>query len=167
MAGDENEENKDDKNENQGIENQNEQEDEEYRNPNHPTAPSAPTKEEWIEHQITHVPYKSWCPICVKNAAVNNPHKLTHHFRGVAQFCMEYMYMTKKPDEEQIMHPILVIKERVSGGTWALATIRKGAFQNKLVRRIIEIIDGVGSPKIIIKSDQEPAMVEIQQAVRK
>ena len=58
MAGDENQENKDDKNENQGIENQNEQENEEYRNQNHPTAPSAPTKEEWIEHQITHVPFR-------------------------------------------------------------------------------------------------------------
>ena len=57
MAGDENEENKDDTNENQGVENQNEQKNEEYRNQNHPTAPGAPTKEEWIEHQITHVPF--------------------------------------------------------------------------------------------------------------
>ena len=23
------------------------------------------------EHQITHMPYKSWCPLCVKNAATN------------------------------------------------------------------------------------------------
>ena len=36
-----------------------------------------------------------------------------------------------------------------------------------MIRRIIEIIDGVGSPKIIIKSDQEPAMAEIQREVRK
>ena len=113
MAGDENEENKNNENESQGIENQNEQEVEEYRNPNHPTAPSAPTKEEWIEHQITHVPFRPWCPICVKNAAMNNPHKITHHFRGVAMFCMDYMYMTKKPDEEQIMHPILITKEKI------------------------------------------------------
>ena len=149
MAGDENE-----RIENQENENENkEEEDEEYRIQNHPPAPYVPTKQEWIEHQITHVPYKSWCPICVKNAAVNNPHKLTHHFRGVAMFCMDYMYMTKKPDEEQIMHPILVVKEKISGGTWSLAAVRKGAFQSKMIRRIIEIIDGVGSPKIIIKSD--------------
>ncbi len=65
------------------------------------------------------------------------------------------------------MHPILVIKEKISGGTWALAAMRKGALQSQMVRRIIEIIDSVGSPKIIIKSDQEPAIVEIQREVRK
>ena len=69
MAGDENE-----KIENKESENENKEEvDEEYRIQNHPPAPYVPTKQEWIEHQITHVPYKSWCPICVKNAAVNNP----------------------------------------------------------------------------------------------
>ena len=74
--------------------------DDQYINPNHPPAPDVPTREEWLKHQITHMPYKSWCPICVKNAAVNKPHKLTHHFRGIAQFCMDYMFMTKKPTEE-------------------------------------------------------------------
>ena len=106
MAGDEKNESQENKNQGENVESE-----EEYVIPNHPPAPSAPSKEEWIKHQVTHVPFKAWCSICVKNAAANNPHKLTHHFRGVAMFCMDYMYMTKKPDEEQIMHPILVIKE--------------------------------------------------------
>ena len=38
--------------------------------------------------------------------------------------------MTKKPDEEDLMHPILVIKERISGGTWALPVLRKGTYMN-------------------------------------
>ena len=46
--------------------------------PPHPPAPDAPSRDEWLKHQITHVPFKAWCPICVKNAAINNPHKLTH-----------------------------------------------------------------------------------------
>eukprot|EP00971_Amphidinium_carterae_P307520 6111189-Amphidinium_carterae.2 len=36
-----------------------------------------PTKQEQEEHRITHLPYKSWCPICVK--AKGQP---THHRRG-------------------------------------------------------------------------------------
>ena len=43
-----------------------EEEEEEYRIPNHPPVPYVPKKGEWIEHQITHMPYKPWCPICVK-----------------------------------------------------------------------------------------------------
>ena len=85
-------------------------ENDEYINPNHPPIPIAPTKEEWIKHHITHMPFKAWCPTCVKNAAMNNPHKLTHHFRGIAMFNMDYMYMTPKPSNDEVMHPILVIK---------------------------------------------------------
>ena len=72
----------DDKNANQENENQgqkNAENEEEYIIPNHPPAPNAPSKAEWIKHQVTHEPFKAWCPICVKNAAANNPHKLTHH----------------------------------------------------------------------------------------
>ena len=54
MAGDENREN-----ENGNEENENkEEEEEEYRSPIHPPIPYTPTKQEWIEHQVTHVPYK-------------------------------------------------------------------------------------------------------------
>ena len=68
--------------------------DEEFLEPKEPVAPPAPTAAEWIEHQITHMPYKAWCPICVKNAATNNPHRMTHHSRGVAMFCMDYVHDT-------------------------------------------------------------------------
>ena len=84
--------------------------------PPSPSIPQAPSKEEWIQHQITHLPYKSWCPICVKNAAINRPHKKVNNQRSCAHFSMDYMYKTEKPDEEDLMHPILVIKERMSGG---------------------------------------------------
>ena len=97
--------------------------------------PTAPTAEEWRDHQITHAPFNPWCDICVKNAAMNNPHKMKHHSRTSAVFCMNYMHMTKKPNEEQIMHPILVVKERVTDGVWAIPVIRKGA-----VKQVIEII---------------------------
>ena len=56
---------------------------------------------------------------------MSTPHKLKHDARGVAQFCMDYMRMTKKPESAKVVHPILVLKETVTGGTWALATIRK------------------------------------------
>ena len=140
---------------------------EEYINPKGPTTPPSPTTAEWISHQITHMPYKPWCPICVKNAATNIPHRMTHHSRGVAMFSMDYMFMTQKPNEEDLMYPILVIKEKISNGVWALPVIRKGAYKSKIIKRVIEVINSVGSPKIIIKSDQEPAIVDLQKDVRK
>ena len=91
------------------------------------------------------MPYKSWCPVCVKNAAQNYPHNKIKgsHFRDCASFSMDYMYMTSKPSEKEITHPILVIKERSSDGIWALPVIRKGTFKNNIVQRILKIIDSV------------------------
>ena len=68
--------------------------------------PPTPSSEEWIKHQITHMPFKPWCDICVKNAAMNAPHKTKHHSRDTAMFCMDYMFMTEKPSEDDLMHPI-------------------------------------------------------------
>eukprot|EP00971_Amphidinium_carterae_P255889 5080818-Amphidinium_carterae.1 len=39
--------------------------------------PHQPTSLEVQEHRITHMPYRSWCPICVK--AKGQP---THHRKG-------------------------------------------------------------------------------------
>jgi len=94
------------------------------------------------------MPYKPWCEICVKIAAVSSPHRLKHYNRNTAMFCMDYMFMTQKPNEEQLTYPILVIKERITDGIWALPVTRKGAMKNNVVKQVMEIINSVGSPEI-------------------
>ena len=82
-------------------------------------------------------------------------------------FCMDYMFMTQRPSEEQLTYPILVIKERVTDGIWALPVTRKGTQKNNVVKQVLEIINSVGSPKVILKSDQEPAIIDLQKEIRK
>ena len=129
--------------------------------------PNTPTVEEYMKHQITHYPFKSWCPICVKNAAQNNPHKNISHVRQTEIFGMDYMYMTSKPTKEEIAHPILVIKGRISGGVWTLPVTRKGPYLSNITQRVNNIITAVGCPKVILKSDQGPAMSSLQKEIRK
>ena len=101
-----------------------------------------------------HYPFKSWCPICVKNAAQNNPHKKVKHTRQTEVFGMDYMYMTSKPSQIEIAHPVLVIKARISGGVWALPVTRKGPYLTNVVQRIKNVIASVGCPRVVLKSDQ-------------
>ena len=75
--------------------------------------PNTPTVEEYTKHQVTHYPFKAWCPICVKNAAQNNPHKKVKHVRETEVFSLDYMYMTSKPTTEEIVFPTLVIKASI------------------------------------------------------
>ena len=56
--------------------------------------PKTPSLEEYTKHQITHHPFKEWCPICVKNAAKNKPHKKITNVRETEVFSLDYMYMT-------------------------------------------------------------------------
>ena len=120
-----------------------------------------------MKHQVTHYPFQDWCPICVKNAAKNKPHKKVTNIRECEVFSLDYMYMTSKPTTEELAHPILVIKARVSGGVWALPVTRKGPYLNNIVQRVNNIITSVGCPKIVIKADQEPAMISLQKEIRK
>ena len=30
------------------------------------TKPDEPSRKEWDDHMVTHLPYRSWCPFCVK-----------------------------------------------------------------------------------------------------
>ena len=62
--------------------------------------PNTPSIADYIKHQITHYPYKDWCPICVKNAAKNKPHKKVTNQREAETFSLDYMYMTSKPTKE-------------------------------------------------------------------
>ena len=37
-------------------------------------APQQPTRQERLEHELTHLPYRSWCPICVKSKGRTDNH---------------------------------------------------------------------------------------------
>lgn len=62
-----------------------------------PSILKMPTLEEYNEHCKTHVPFKSWCRICVKNQAPNNPptenlldmNGTAHLFQWITCFCTE------------------------------------------------------------------------------
>ena len=131
-------------------------------------APDMPSKEEYIEHQKTHIPYKPWCRYRVQGKAKNTPHHRSQHKRNLPMFSMDYMYMTgHSRNNGEHTYPTLVIKERSTGGIWALSGIQKGVQSKHLITRVAKIINALGAPQVIIKSDQEPATINIQQNIRK
>ena len=56
-------------------------------------APKGPSKQEREEHELTHMPYRSWCKHCVRGRGINNPHKKREGEREedeVTRICMGY-----------------------------------------------------------------------------
>ena len=71
-------------------------ESEEARKPKVASCPREPTKQERMEHEITHLPYRSWCPHCVRGKAKEEAHNRRNSEEDregrVLSISMDYCY---------------------------------------------------------------------------
>ena len=67
-----------------------------------------PTKEEYDRHCLTHLPYRSWCPICIQAKKKNIAHKKTKSDRGVPVYSIDKMFLNGK---DSLANPVLVMTE--------------------------------------------------------
>ena len=57
--------------------------------------PEEPTKQEWEEHMTTHVPYRSWCPYCVRGRGRSDQHRkgTKEPEKRLLTISMDYAYL--------------------------------------------------------------------------
>ena len=62
-----------------------------------------PSKEEVALHNTSHLPYRSWCPHCVRGKARRRNHrkKLREKSGGVPVISMDYMWLKGKKGERR------------------------------------------------------------------
>ena len=58
---------------------------EEARKPKTKPDPKLPSKQEIEEHNITHLPYRSWCPHCVAGRGLSTPHRSSDENKDIPQ----------------------------------------------------------------------------------
>lgn len=152
--------------------------------------PEMPSKEEVERHNLTHANYQSWCKHCQAGFAARDKHvskdkkkkgkrKLTKHGYvdvpdteplqdGVTKFSIDYVYLNS--DDGEVAPATMVMVNHEGGGVWSYATPGKGIQGDRLwlPKRMTSDIDGCGvkDAKIQVKSDQEPAIVVVQEEVR-
>ena len=75
-----------------------------------------PSPEEFNKHCATHLPYRNWCPICVKAKIKNPSHRKTDagQHKHVPVLSMDYMFMNERTDDYNF--PILVLHDSESEG---------------------------------------------------
>ena len=85
-------------------------------------SPHAPSRQEVIEHNITHCPFRSWCPECVMGKSKCDSHMKTSSDgdRTVPLVAMDYAFMSDKTksteteEESRNQAKILVCRDRNS-----------------------------------------------------
>ena len=121
--------------------------------------PRLPTEEEKRDHELTHIPYRNWCPHCVRGRGKDLDHrKGVEEERGLSEFSFDYCF---PGDEFGFKLTILVGKERSTGMRMATVVPVKGTSGKFSTQKILEFIEECGdaATDIIVKTDQEPAIV--------
>ena len=127
-----------------------------------------PTRQEMEDHMATHVPFRSWCPFCIAGKCGSAPHVHRTEVPGtIPIISIDYAFMgTGQEDDEGNQNPILVMKDDTTRTMSAHMMPRKGPDEHA-VKRMQQDIKNLGYRRIIIKSDQEPAILALKEEVRR
>ena len=160
---------------NDGIE----EESKEARRPRGSRRPDQPSEAERKEHELTHLPYRSWCRFCVGGRKTNRGHGVIHeHDRAVNSFHVDFCFFTNPDcegeltdeDQESVScQPCIVMRERETKMTFAHAVPSKGTVDNWTVEQLGKDIESMGmkGEPVILKGDQERAVTGVLNRLQK
>ena len=78
------------------------QEQEEAQKAIAPKIPIKPSQEEVDEHMLTHLPFRSWCPHCVRGKSKGKAHrKQTGTGKEIPTVSLDYMFMHGNQEEDE------------------------------------------------------------------
>ena len=139
----------------------------EYQRPRGLPQPVAPTREARRLHDLTHLPYASWCWCCVSARKNNSPHFRSRSGadRDLPLFVMDYCFVRNEKDEQ--LAKVLVGKLYPSRKVFACIVDVKGT-DEYAVRRLVDFIKESGLTKFVYKSDKEVSIIALMdEAIRR
>ena len=123
--------------------------------------PKEPSIEERRAHELTHLPTRSWCETCVKSFGLEDPQNRLRGGRDLPELQVDCMFMGRRGEKELICALHAIDTEFL-----ARTVIRadKGPI-DFLIHGILEFLSEIGRKRMVIRSDNEPAVKALVQAV--
>ena len=72
--------------------------------------PREPSKEERVQHGMTHLPYRSWCRHCVRGRGKQMPHQAGSQEMSMSEVHMDFAFLGREDDPQKTM-AVFVAKE--------------------------------------------------------
>ena len=118
-----------------------------------------PTSEERKHHGLTHLPYQSWCNVCVRANGGENRHESRSQAQpGTPVFQCDYFLRT---EEDAPMITVLVAIDTVYIEMVAIPLEEKGNRDPFAKRSLAVFARDIGHPKVIIQGDSEHALMAV------
>ena len=145
--------------------------------------PRTPTLQERLEHEKTHMPYRCWCEHCVRGQGSEYGHSKvigSNASNEVPRVILDYCFFTENAKHKSDDHgesvtaetslTALVMKETLCGSVWAYGLKSKSVSEDPWIAG--QLVDdlctvGMARERIVVKSDQESSIVELQLEIAK
>ena len=137
-------------------------------------APIRPTQQMIDDHCVSHLPFRSWCPACVRGRAKSVPHvEVQKGDEQIPTISCDYGFFGAEgelvgTEIGSSTLPILVIKDRRPPGSGAIASHpvpQKGVHVHATSAMLADL-DAFGYKRVILKSDQENALKALCREVK-
>ena len=127
--------------------------------------PKLPSQEEIRAHELTHLPYRSWCVHCVRGKGKSMDHKRGEKDEERREVQMDYCFMGGREDKKA--RCVLVAKDRASRSIMSSVVPVKGTRDEFVAKRVRAFIRELGLEHVdlTLKGDQEPAIQDLMNEV--
>ena len=130
--------------------------------------PIEPTDSERKSHELTHLPFRSWCRFCVAGRARADPHFVREpEYGGVPSFSADYFFIDNDAAESNLT--CIAVRERYTKMAFAHVAPGKQSTDEFLAKCIVDDIDSLGmsDKQIVFKTDQEAAIKSLVTNIKK
>jgi hypothetical protein len=132
--------------------------------------PILPTQAEVDQHNLTHLPFRSWCSACVRGRGKSIAHRrISTDDRKEEQIptvSIDYGFFGKPNEQGPNTLPVLIVRDRKSRSTWSHPVPSKGIEHPWPARALMNDLDMMGCKRVILKSDQEPSITALVNSVK-
>ena len=123
-------------------------------------SPNEPSPDMVARHNLTHLPYQSWCPHCVAARKNNEGHRSgSSASRSLPLLVLDYCFIRESSSPD----PLTVLVGRLYPSRALFATVceHKGAHDSHTVNRLCQFLKNSGVTQFVYKTDQENAVIAV------
>ena len=135
------------------------------------SAPSAPSRQERMEHDIAHIPFRAWCKACVAGKCKSDKHTTSQDRSedSIPVIGIDYAFLDKTMESGKMREEmtVMVVKDRMSGCIFSIPVPQKGMDPHEYAtRQLLKKLNWLGYIEVIIKSDNEAALIKVIESVK-
>ena len=136
-------------------------------------SPCSPSRAEREAHEATHLPYRSWCPVCVQGRADNPPHRRLpppgEGERRLPEVHIDYAFLRRDDSEAGELAKLIVLKALPSRAMRAWVVPNKGLVDGSSAERICRGLHkmGIRAPCVVKCDGEAPATALREEVMRR